>query len=193
MKKIYIAGPLRAKDWIESIKNTSRLMQESENVRLNGFAVYCPATDILLGLKFGDYDINDYFENSIEFLKVCDAVFITGDWVTSVGCQKELEIAYERGIPVFDKIEDLKDYFRNYHPKYVELDNNDETPKSEPAPDEIETIVDGFLGLPKGSRFKINDDCTKYEYSWSDENSSKQASFSFNLLERNEKFFKVVE
>lgn len=197
MKRVYIAGPLRSKEFAETVKNMSTLMEVSEQVRLNGFSTYTPALDILMGIKFGDYNFSDYFDNSVEWLKASNALFLTGDWDMSAGCLKEIDIAEESGIPIFFDIPTMKEYFESKKNETVKCEENCKDCKckkdSIDNPYEIETIIDGFLGTPKGSLFKLNVSNGTYENKFETETAKRSASFSSNLYARNSKFFKVIK
>lgn len=103
---IYIAGALRA-DVPTYISNLHRMIVYAEKVRRLGFAVYIPGLDLLQGLVMGDLSFNDYFENSYEILKRCDAVFVVPGWENSEGTKKELKEAQSKGIPIFYTIDEL--------------------------------------------------------------------------------------
>jgi hypothetical protein len=63
----------------------------------------------------------------------------------------------------------------------------------EPAlPSVITTVVDGFLGLEKGSLFILNEELGRYEHNWSNENVTRNVSFTASLYERNYKFFQEI-
>lgn len=103
---VYIAGKLND-DAVGYIQNMHRMMVTAEKVRCAGFAVLIPCLDILMGLKFGDYDYSDYFDNNVQWLKRSDAVFLTPGWEDSSGTQKEITIAKSMGIPVFSDISEM--------------------------------------------------------------------------------------
>jgi len=100
MKRVYIAGKLNdmACDYI---KNIHRMIVWSEKVRKLGFAVYVPGIDLIQGIIFGNWEYEDYFDNSQPWLDVSDAVFLTPDWEASKGTAREIERAKEHNIPVF--------------------------------------------------------------------------------------------
>ena len=100
MKRIYIAGALTA-DVTQYIKNVSIMMEWAESIRLEGFAVYIPGVDVMMGIKFGYYERDDYFYNSLEWMKVSDAVFLVPGWENSKGVKEEIRIANKMGIPVY--------------------------------------------------------------------------------------------
>jgi hypothetical protein len=65
---------------------------------------------------------------------------------------------------------------------------------SEPMlPTTITTNVNGILGLEKGSIFTLNKELNVYEHNWSNENVTKNVSFSANLLDSNIQFFQVID
>jgi hypothetical protein len=103
---IYIAGALRS-DIPGYISNMRKMILTAEEVRLQGYAVFIPCLDFLTGLTAGGYEFHDYFDNSFEILKRCDAIFLVPGWETSKGTAREIELAKSIGIPVFDNINDL--------------------------------------------------------------------------------------
>jgi len=106
MLKVYVAGKLNdmATDYI---KNCHKMIKCAEEVRKQGFAVYVPCIDFVMGMMFGSYDYNDYFDNSQPWLKSADAIFVCPGYETSTGTQREIATATERNIPVFFTMEDL--------------------------------------------------------------------------------------
>ena len=105
-KLIYVAGALRS-DIPGYIANCHKMIVHAETIRRLGCSVFVPCLDLLQGLVMGDLKFHDYFDNSFEILKRCDAVALTPGWETSKGTQIEIELAKEKGIPVFETIEDL--------------------------------------------------------------------------------------
>ena len=106
MKRVYVAGKLNdmACDYI---KNVHRMIVWSEKVRKLGFAVYVPAIDFIQGMVFGDWNYDDYFDNSQAWLDASDAVFLVPGWETSEGTKREIERVREQNIPVFDDLNEL--------------------------------------------------------------------------------------
>lgn len=123
-KRIYVAGPLTALG-VDYIKNHSNMMIEAEHLRRLGFSVYVPATDLLMGLKFGYTDIKDYFDNSQPWLLAADAVYLCKGWGDSEGSMREMETAMANGIPVFDNPDTLVAYFdiEKYDASFEALEN----------------------------------------------------------------------
>lgn len=109
MKKIYIAGKLNdpACDYI---KNVHHMIKTAKMVRDAGYAVYVPGIDMLEGLVDGNMEYDDYFNNSQEFLLVCDGVFVCSNWESSKGTKREIVLATIHNIPVFYSIDDLMEH-----------------------------------------------------------------------------------
>jgi hypothetical protein len=74
----------------------------------------------------------------------------------------------------------------------AEIDSKEKEESTKKVAKDITTIVDGFLGLDKGSVFALNSELGVYEHNWSNENVTKNVSFSANLFDRNSKFFQVL-
>lgn len=106
MKRVYIAGKL-TDDAIDYVKNIHRMIKAARAVRRVGFSVYVPGNDFLEGLVDGNFNYEEYFNNSQPWLDVSDAVFLTPGWETSMGTTKEIERAKSQGIPVFSDLDIL--------------------------------------------------------------------------------------
>jgi hypothetical protein len=106
MKKIYIAGKLNDTA-VGYIKNCHKMIKTAKEVREAGFSVYVPCIDFLEGLVDGGFEYNDYFDNSQPWLLASDAVFLTPGWGSSEGTKREIALARENDIPVFDNINSL--------------------------------------------------------------------------------------
>ena len=105
--RVYVAGKLNDMA-INYIKNMSVMMAFAEEIRKLGHAVYVPCLDFQMGLMFGDWMYDDYFNNSQQWLKVSDAVFVVPGYETSEGTNREIELAEKLGIPVCYKVKDLQ-------------------------------------------------------------------------------------
>ncbi len=64
MKRAYVAGALSDPNVCTYLTNCSRMMDVAEIVRRLGVSVYIPCIDLQMGLKFGYYEYDDYFNNS---------------------------------------------------------------------------------------------------------------------------------
>ena len=116
MKKItcvYVAGPLNA-GAVGYIKNIHRMVMWAEKVRKAGFSVYIPGIDFLAGVIHGDWEYEDYFNNSQPWLERADAIFVIPDYEESKGTLREIERAANLSIPVFYDIEKLIEAVEEY-------------------------------------------------------------------------------
>lgn len=100
MKRVYVAGKLNGMA-CDYIKHIHRMIVWSEKVRKAGFAVFVPGIDFLQGVMFGNWEYDDYFNNSQPWLDASDAVFVTPGWETSEGTKREIEHAKKNNIPVY--------------------------------------------------------------------------------------------
>jgi len=103
LKKVYIAGKLNDMA-VGYIKNCHKMIKTARLVRNEGFSVYVPCVDLLEGLVDGNFDYDDYFENSQPWLLSSDAVFLTPGWGESEGTKREIALATEHNIPVFENL-----------------------------------------------------------------------------------------
>jgi hypothetical protein len=81
-------------------------------VKKTGYAVFVPCLDILLGIQSGEFEYEDYFQNSQPWLVCCDAVMLTPGWETSKGTAREIELAKSLNIPVFDDLGTMKCFIK---------------------------------------------------------------------------------
>jgi hypothetical protein len=109
-KAIYIAGKLNA-DAVGYLHNVSKMMETAQQVKEAGYSILVPALDLLMGIKFGYESYEDYFDNNMIWVKKSDAVYLTPGWETSKGTAREINIAIEAGIPVFDRLDEMWEYF----------------------------------------------------------------------------------
>jgi len=110
MKRVYVAGKLNATDACEYLRNVHRTIVWAEKVRKLGFAILVPGIDLLQGIVFGNWQYNDYFDNSQPWLDVSDAVFLVPGWETSPGTKREIKRADRQSIPVFSDLTKLAKY-----------------------------------------------------------------------------------
>ena len=108
MKKVYLAGPLNAKDAVGYIKNVSIMAGWDEELRLNGYAVYNPSLDLITGIYSGEMEYDDYLKSNMAWIEVADCVLLVPGWEDSKGANIEKEYANKLGKPVFETVDDLK-------------------------------------------------------------------------------------
>lgn len=111
-KRVYVAGKLNAMA-VDYLHNVHKMMDAAEAVRLAGYAPFIPAIDLLMGIKFGYESYEDYFQISQSWLAAADAVILVPGWETSEGTAREIELAESLGIPVFEDLDELKNYLEN--------------------------------------------------------------------------------
>lgn len=119
--RIYIAGKLNAMA-VDYLHNVHKMMKTAEMVRkeTDGYGVFIPAIDLLMGIKFGYEDYHDYFDNGQFWLLASDAIFLTPGWETSEGTKKEIETAQGLNIPVFDDVVEMIIYFKEKYNEQIE-------------------------------------------------------------------------
>jgi len=109
MVRVYVAGPYSGPDVITILDNMRRGLRVSHQVLKHGFAPFAPWLDYLFSL-IGETTLEEYYAYSIAWLKVSDCVLLVPGWETSKGTKKELEIASELGLPVFESIDELLEW-----------------------------------------------------------------------------------
>jgi hypothetical protein len=113
MEKVYVAGKLND-DACGYIKNLNNMVVYANKLKKLGFAVFVPGLDFLMGVVSGEYEYEDYFDNSQAWLKVSDRMFVCPGWETSKGTLKEIKLAKKLDIPItydlkeFEVITDFK-------------------------------------------------------------------------------------
>ena len=111
MKRVYIAGPYSADNILDVFENMRKGMRMGARVFLAGYAPWVPWHDFHHQLMFRDDEslsVDDYYEMSMSWLVVSDAVLVLPGWIYSKGSRAELEKAGELKIPIFHSLYDLK-------------------------------------------------------------------------------------
>jgi hypothetical protein len=107
--KVYVAGAYSDTNVLRVLKNIGRGQYWAAKLFMEGFAPFSPWSDRdFIFMNFQDeFEVRDFYEYSMEWLKVSDAVFVVPDypgmktWEESEGVKKELHVAYDNNIPVF--------------------------------------------------------------------------------------------
>lgn len=109
MKRVYVAGPYSADNVLNVLRNIGRGEQMCAELFKLGFAPFCPWHDksYVMDNPEQDFTVQQFYDYSMAWLEVSDAVLLTGKWHTSKGTLKEVERADELGIPVFRGILEL--------------------------------------------------------------------------------------
>lgn len=109
MVRIYIAGPYDGPDVITVLGNIRRGIQTARKLMELGYAVYCPFFDFLVAFVGEDLPKKVYQDNSIEWVRCCDAILLLPGWEKSNGVTRELELAKSLNILFTTDIERLPD------------------------------------------------------------------------------------
>ena len=110
MKRVYIAGPYSADNVIDVLENMRRGMRMGVRVFLAGYAPWVPWHDFHHQLMFrGDesLSVENYYEMSMAWLVVSDAVLVLPGWKNSKGTLAELKKASRLHIPIFHSLKAL--------------------------------------------------------------------------------------
>lgn len=111
IKVIYIAGPFRGKSHYEIHQNICRAEALALEVWRAGHAAICPHLNT--AHFHGAADDSVWLEGDLEIMKRCDAVLMTPDWKRSAGAAAEKQEAEKAGIPVFESLAGLEDYYKS--------------------------------------------------------------------------------
>lgn len=106
MKRVYVAGAYSADNVLDVLKNIGRGEDMATKLFLLGFAPFCPwhDKDFIIRCPNEKYTVQMFYDYSMAWLEVSDAVFVLPNSEKSKGTQKELDRARELGIPIFDNI-----------------------------------------------------------------------------------------
>ena len=113
MKKIFISGPYTNGDVAQNVKAAMDVSNELMN---RGFAPYCPHLTHFLHMNHWQ-PYEKWLQLDCEYLVVCDALLrLDGQ---SIGADKEVILANEKGIPVFYSLDELETFYRHHSAKSV--------------------------------------------------------------------------
>jgi hypothetical protein len=109
MKRIYVAGPYSADNVLDVLRNIGRGEKACASLFKMGFAPFCPWHDKSYVIDNPDHDftVQQFYDYSMAWLEVSDAVLLTGAWHSSKGTLAEITRADELGIPVFKSLIEL--------------------------------------------------------------------------------------
>lgn len=114
MRRVYVAGPYRAKNaWLVE-QNVRRAEETAMAVCELGHSPFIPQANT----RFfnGTFDDQYWLEATAAWLPVSDCVLLVDGWESSEGTIGEIQLAENLGIPVFDRILAMHHYL-------VRLDN----------------------------------------------------------------------
>ena len=117
IKRVYIAGLLTPRGmWsvnpaIDYLANVRNMVRAGLDVFFAGFVPFIPALDfqLFLALRDGERITEPMIKRySKDWLEACEAMLLTPGWRKSTGTLAEIEFAKEKGIPIYESIDDLK-------------------------------------------------------------------------------------
>ena len=112
MKRVYVAGPYSADNIIDVFENMRKGMRAGLEVFLAGYAPWVPWHDFHHQLVLRDDEsipVQYYYEMSMAWLEVSDAVLVLPGWEGSRGTRAEIKRAEELKIPIFFTFQALKE------------------------------------------------------------------------------------
>lgn len=110
VKRVYVAGAYSADNVITVLDNMRRGMREGTRVLLAGFSPFVPWFDFHFQLMLQDGElltVEDYYEYSIAWLEVSDAIYVIPGSDKSRGTKAEIALARKLSIPIFFSLNDL--------------------------------------------------------------------------------------
>jgi len=108
MKRVYVAGSFSADNVISVLDNMRIGMRASVEVLLAGFSPFCPWLDYHFNLMLREGEklrVEDFYNYSLAWLDVSDAMFVIPNSESSKGTQAEIIRAKELNIPIFYTME----------------------------------------------------------------------------------------
>ena len=110
--KIYCAGKYSANNVIDVARNIGRGRKVVAELFELGFAAYSPWADFafIVDNPEGNYTKQMFYDASLEWLEVSDAVYVISGKGDGGGVDAEIKTAEELGIPVFYRYDELFDW-----------------------------------------------------------------------------------
>lgn len=111
MKRVYIAGAYSADNVLTVLDNIRNGMRAGLDVLLLGYAPFVPWFDFHFQLMLRGNEkltVQDYYNYSIAWLEVSDAVYVLPKSELSKGTQNEIARAKELNIPVYYDLFELR-------------------------------------------------------------------------------------
>jgi hypothetical protein len=109
MKRIYVAGAYSSNNVVSVLHNIRKGIEASYKVLTMGYAPFCPWLDYQYVLfDSGEHlKLEDFYDYSIAWLDVSDAMLVLPGFENSNGTLKEIVYAEMNNIPIFYDIDDI--------------------------------------------------------------------------------------
>jgi len=104
--KIYIAGKYSADNVIGVLRNIREGTKVAAKVLKSGHSPFCPWLDHQFSF-YEDISIQEYYNYSTDFLKVCDAILVLPGSENSKGTQEEIALGKELKIPIYYSLDEI--------------------------------------------------------------------------------------
>ena len=103
MKRIYVCGEYSADNVLDVLYNIGRGEAKCAELFSYGLAPFCPWADAVYAKLLLEYPLDKqaFYNASIAWLRVSDAVYVISGEGKGGGVDAEIKIANEIGIPVF--------------------------------------------------------------------------------------------
>lgn len=118
IKRVYVAGAYSSDNVMGVFNNMKKGLRMSVEIALLGFYPFAPWLDYLFTLisrEGEELTLDWYYNYSLDFLSVCDAMFVLPNFENSKGTLREIEFAQKHRIPIFYDLEKLS----QYSPKFI--------------------------------------------------------------------------
>lgn len=101
--RVYVAGPYSSDNVMGVFKNMRKGIKKSMDLFTLGFAPFVPWLDYqFCFMDFNEeLNIKDFYEYSLEWLRVSDVLFVQGSWFESKGTIAEIAEAQNLEIPIY--------------------------------------------------------------------------------------------
>ena len=110
-KRVYVAGAYSSDNVLGVLDNIRIGMRKGLEVLLEGYAPFVPWFDFHFQLMLREGEkltVQDYYEYSMAWLDVSDAVLVLPNSEHSKGTQDEINKAKSLSIPIYYSLSDLK-------------------------------------------------------------------------------------
>ena len=109
MIKVYVAGAISSSSFEVALRNVGEGIRAGATLLSLGYSPFVPHLDFQYNLTaHGAYmDVNTYYKHDLEWLAVCDCMFVLEGWENSVGVVREIKFAEENNIPIYYDLSDL--------------------------------------------------------------------------------------